>query len=97
MMVDENETSVDSLTIKESKIEVVATTTETITTATYKENEQEEIEQEKVVVTIEEEVASSSSVNVEHNNAAPSWTYALGLGNLLNILKAPFSRKNKQQ
>lgn len=85
MMVDENETLVDSLEMKESKIEVTTTKVETVITTTHEEIIQEDTVEEKVTL-VEE------SINVEPI-AAPSWTYALGLHNLLDILKAPFSRK----
>lgn len=93
MMVDENETLMDSLEIKENKIEVITTTVETEITTTHEEI----VHEEKVVVTIEEEITSSSSSTNVEPIASPSWVYALGLHNLLDILKAPFNRKNKQK
>ncbi|KAG2212349.1 hypothetical protein INT47_001709 [Mucor saturninus] len=96
MMIDEDETMVDSLEMKESKIEVTTTKIETVITTIHEEKVQEDVVQEKITVTVVEEESTSSSAKLEPI-AAPSWAYALGLHNLLDILKAPFSRKNKQQ
>lgn len=87
MMVDDEETLVDSLEVTE--MEVTITTTTTVETAITKDENDEEVEN-SVVTSIEEEVITSS---VTEPIPSTSWASTLNFRNLLDILKAPFSRK----
>lgn len=87
MIVDDEETVVDSLEVVEKEVTVTTTTVETIIT---KDENDKEVEK-SVVTSIEEEVVTSTST-IEPV-PSPSWATALNLRNLLDILKAPFSRR----
>ncbi|CAO3632596.1 unnamed protein product [Mucor hiemalis] len=86
MMVDDEETLVDSLEVTEMEVTITTTTVETAIT---KDENDEEVEN-SVVTSIEEEVITSS---VAEPIPSTSWAYTLNFRNLLDILKAPFSRK----
>lgn len=87
MIVDDEETVVDSLEVVEKEVTVTTTTVET--TITKDENDKEV--EKSVVTSIEEEVVTSTSAS--EPVSSPSWASTLYLRNLLDILKAPFNRR----
>lgn len=88
MVIDE-EKVVESLQITETKAEVLVLTSRVETT---------EFKKVEVETTVEEVVCSSSTTTVVVvEPATASWASTLRLSNLLEVLKAPFSRKNKQK
>lgn len=91
MIIDEEDTLVESLQLTETSTEVSVLTT-TVETTIIKTKD---VQVEKVVTTVEEELTSTSSTAVAE--PTPSWASTLRLTNLLEILKAPFSRKNTQK
>ncbi|KAI9348394.1 hypothetical protein BD770DRAFT_165552 [Pilaira anomala] len=90
MIIDEEDTLVESLQLTETSTEVSVLTT-TVETTIIKTKD---VQVEKVVTTVEEELTNTSSTAVAE--PTPSWASTLRLTNLLEILKAPFSRKNMQ-
>ncbi|KAI9249949.1 hypothetical protein EDC94DRAFT_652315 [Helicostylum pulchrum] len=88
MVIDE-EKAAESLQITETETEALVLTSRVETT---------EFKKVEVETTIEKVACSSSSTTttvVEPTTA--SWASTLSLSNLLEVLKAPFSRKNKQK
>lgn len=87
MVIDEEKVE-ESLQITETKTEVLVLASKVETT---------EFKKIEVETTVEEVVCSSSTTTVVVEPATASWASTLRLSNLLEVLKAPFSRKNKQK
>jgi hypothetical protein len=88
MEVDEEDALVDSLDVANTTTTEV--TTESITTTT-----EVKLDDDIVVTTTEKEEEKDVTVAEQELPATPSWAKTLSLRNLLDVLKAPFYRKQK--